>query len=289
MYQRYENNGPYKSRWVDEVETNIRSAYPTDGIQGNYWYVYKKSYDGYKLQINDWQIKGGVDYKHNINPEKDFTIGCVASAEIDFNYDNTADDFQQYLDADYCDYWTWQPNDETWRLIGRFWLTDAEYNRNLVKVKAFDAILATDAYVDEFITNTTYPISITDFFNNLCQLLGVTGRINSSLANTTFTFQDNFEAINITARQLLQYIAEATGGFIKVEPDGTLYLTTYSSSGKTLDNSNYISYAKQRYTVEPISGLTVKMNSDDLGVSSGDVNNNPYIIENNPLFYTQSD
>lgn len=289
VYQRYENNGPYKSRWVDEVETNQSGTYPLNGIQGNYWYVYKKSYDGYKLQINDWQIKGGVDYKQNVNPEKDFTIGCVASAEIDFNYDNTADDFQQYLDADYCDYWTWQPEDSTWRLIGRFWLTDAEYNRNLVKVKAFDAILAADAYVDEFIANTTYPISITNFFNNLCQLLGVTGRINSSLANTTFAFQDNFQAINITARQLLQYIAEATGGFIKVEPDGTLYLTTYSSSGKTLDKSNYISYAKQRYTVEPISGLTVKMNSDDLGVSSGDVKNNPYIIENNPLFYTQSD
>lgn len=289
IYQRYEDNGPYKSRWVDEVETNNSTSYPADGIQGDYWYVYKKSYEGYKLQINDWQIKGGVDYKHNVNPEKDFTIGCVASAEIDFDYDNTADDFQQYLDADYCDYWTWQPEDSTWRLIGRFWLTDAEYNRNLVKVKAFDAILATDAYVDEFIANTTYPISVTNFFNNLCQLLGVTGKINSSLANTTFAFQDNFEAINITARQLLQYIAEATGGFIKVEPDGTLYLTTYSSSGKTLDNSNYTSYAKQRYTVEPISGLTVKMNSDDLGVSSGDVENNPYIIENNPLFYTQSD
>ena len=289
IYQGYENNGPYKSRLVDEVETNQSNTYPLDGIQGDYWYVYKKSYDGYKLQINDWQIKGGVNYKHNINPENDFTIGCVASAEIDFDYDNTADDFQQYLDADYCDYWTWQPEDSTWRLMGRFWLTDAEYNRNLVKVKAFDAIFATDAYVDEFIANTTYPISVTDFFNNICQLLGVTGRINSSLANTTFSFQDNFEAINITARQLLQYIAEATGGFIKIEPDGTLYLTTYSSSGKILDNSNYTSYAKQRYTVEPISGLTVKMNSDDLGVSSGDVENNPYIIENNPLFYTQSD
>lgn len=289
IYQRYEDDGPYKSRWVDEVETNQSGTYPSNGIQGDYWYVYKKSYDGYKLQINDWQIKGGVDYKHNINPEKDFTIGCVASAEIDFDYDNTADDFQQYLDADYCDYWTWQPEDSDWRLIGRFWLTDAEYNRNLVKVKAFDAILATDAYVDEFIANTTYPISVTNFFNNLCQLLGVTGEINSSLTNTTFAFQDNFQAINITARQLLQYIAEATGGFIKVEPDGTLHLTTYSSSGKTLDNSNYTSYAKQRYTVEPISGLTVKMNSDDLGVSSGDVENNPYIIENNPLFYTQSD
>ena len=288
VYSHFENNGPYKSRWVDEVETNLRSVYPTNGIQGNYWYVYKKSYQGYKLQINDEQLRGRIDYKHNVNPEKDFTIGCVASAEIDFEYDNTKDDFQQYLDEDYCDYYTWQPNDETWRLIGRFWLTDAVYNRNLVSVKAFDAILAADTYVDDFIAQTVFPITLTNFYNSLCNFLGVTGSISSRVVNRTVAFADNFEAINITARQLFQYIAEMAGGFIKAEPNGTLYLTTYVSSGVALDKSHYTSYAKQRYNIEPISGLTVRMNSDDLGVSSGDVETNPYIIENNPLFYAES-
>lgn len=288
VYSHFENNGPYKSRWVDEIETNIRSTYPTNGIQGNYWYVYKKTYTGYKLQINDWQIRGGVDYKHNINPEKDFTIGCVSSAEIAFNYDNTEDDFQKYLDADYCDYWTWQPEDTEWRLLGRFWLTDAEYERKNVKVKAFDAILATDTYVDDFIANTTYPITLTNFFNSLCEFLGVVGVINTKVVNRHIAFPDNFEAINITARQLFQYIAEMGGAFIQANTAGQIYLTTYTATGTTLDNSQYTSYAKQRYNVEPISGLTVKMNTDDLGVSSGDIEANPYIIENNPLFYAES-
>lgn len=288
VYSHFENNGPYKSRWVDEVETNRSGAFPSNAIKGNYWYIYKKSYQGYKLQINDEQLRGRIDYKQNVNPEKDFTIGCVASAEIDFEYDNTRDDFQQYLDEDYCDYYTWQPNDETWRLIGRFWLTDAVYNRNLVSVKAFDAILSADTYVDDFIAQTEFPTNLTTFFNSLCNFLGVTGSISSKVVNRTVAFDDNFEAINITARQLFQYIAEMAGGFIKAEPNGTLYLTTYLSTGKTLDASHYTSYAKQRYNVEPISGLTVRMNSDDLGVSSGDVETNPYIIENNPLFYADS-
>ena len=288
VYSHFENNGPYKSRWVDEVETNRSGAFPSNAIRGNYWYIYKKSYQGYKLQINDEQLRGRIDYKQNINPEKDFTIGCVASAEIDFEYDNTRDDFQQYLDEDYCDYYTWQPNDETWRLIGRFWLTDAVYNRNLVSVKAFDAILAADTYVDDFIEQTVFPTNLTTFFNSLCNFLGVAGSISSKVVNRTVAFDDNFEAINITARQLFQYIAEMAGGFIKAEPNGTLYLTTYLSTGKTLDASHYTSYAKQRYNVEPISGLTVRINSDDLGVSSGDVETNPYIVENNPLFYADS-
>lgn len=288
VYTGYEDNGPYKSRWVDEVETNQSNSYPADGIQGDYWYVYKKSYEGYKLQINDWQIKGGVNYKHNINPEKDFTIGCVSSAEIDFEYDNHRDDFDKYLDEDYCDYYTWQPEDNDWRLMGRFWITDADYTRNIVKVKAFDSILASDTFVDEFIENTTFPITLTNFFMSLCEFLGITGKIEGNITNTNISFADNFEAINITARQLFQYIAEMAGGFIKSGLDGTLILTTYSSIEKRLDNSHYTTYTRQRFDVEPISGLTVRMNADDLGVSSGDVETNPYIIENNPLFYAES-
>jgi hypothetical protein len=53
VYKGFENEGPYKSRWVDEVETNNQNTYPTDGISGNYWYVFKNSYEGYKLQITD--------------------------------------------------------------------------------------------------------------------------------------------------------------------------------------------------------------------------------------------
>lgn len=288
VYQGYENNGPYKNQWVDVVESNQNDAYPTDGIQGNYWYVFKNQYLGYKLQINDSELMGGVTYKHNINPDKDFTIGCVSSAEIDFQYDNSRDDFDKYLDEDYLDYYTWQPQDNDWRLMGRFWITDADFTRNIVKVKAFDSILASDAFVDEFIENTTFPISLTNFFTSLCQFLGVTGKLKGNIANTTLSLADNFEAVNITARQLFQYIAEMAGGFIKSDLDGTITLTTYSSSGKSLNNSNYTTYTRQRFDVEPISGLTVKMNTDDLGVSAGDVETNPYIIENNPLFYAES-
>ena len=288
VYEGFENNGPYKSRWVDEVETNNKNTYPTDGISGNYWYVYKKSYNGYKLQINDENLKGGINYKHNINPEEDFMVGCVSSAEIDFEYDNTLDDFEKYIAEDYCDYYTWQPEDNDWRLIGRFWLDDVSYQRTSAKVKAFDAVLACDIYVDEFINNTTFPISLINFFNNLCKYCGVSGIINAGVTNTTKVFEDNFEAINITARQLFQYIAEMAGGFIVADTQGRLVLTSYTNTQKTLDNTKYTTYARQRYTVEPISGLTVRMNTDDLGVSSGNVEDNPYIIENNPLFYTNS-
>lgn len=290
VYTGFENNGPYKSKWIQQVETNEQNTYPQDGINGYYWYVYNKSYEGYKLQIEDSQIRGGIDYKHNVNPEEDYTIGCVASAEIEFDYDNRNGDIEQYLNEEYCDYYTWQPNDEDWRLIGRFYLDNVNHNRKLVNIKAFDAIGAKcEKFVDEFIANYTFPTTLRDFFGALCAELGVTGSIDTGLVNAGFSFGDNFEAINITGRQLLQYIAEMSCGFIKAKPDDTIILTTYKTKELDLTNSQYTNTSIANYSVDKVEGLTVRTTDDDYGVSAGLKEGNRYIIENNPLFYAQSD
>lgn len=290
VYKGYENNGPYKSKWIQQVETNEQNAYPQDGINGYYWYVYNKSYEGYKLQIEDSQIRGGIDYKHNVNPEEDYTIGCVASAEIEFDYDNRNGDVEQYLNEEYCDYYTWQPNDNDWRLVGRFYLDNVNHNRKLVNIKAFDAIGAKcEKFVDEFIANYTFPTTLRDFFGALCAELGVTGSIDTGLVNAGFSFGDNFEAINITGRQLLQYIAEMSCGFIKAKPDDTIILTTYNTKELDLTNSQYTNTSIANYSVDKVEGLTVRTTEDDYGVSAGSLEGNRYIIENNPLFYAQSD
>lgn len=290
VYTGYENNGPYKSKWIQQVETNEENTYPQDGINGYYWYTFNKSYEGYKLQIEDSQIRGGIEYKHNVNPEEDYTIGCVASAEIEFDYDNRNGDVEQYLNEEYCDYYTWQPNDNDWRLVGRFYLDNVNHNRKLVNIKAFDAIGAKcEKFVDEFIANYTFPTTLEDFFGALCAELGVTGSIDTGLVNAGFSFGDNFEAINITGRQLLQYIAEMSCGFIKTKPDDTIILTTYKTKELDLTNSQYTKTSIANYSVDKVEGLTVRTTDDDYGVSAGSKEGNRYIIENNPLFYAQSD
>lgn len=288
VYKGFENNGPYKSKWIQQVESNQANAFPQDGINGYYWYVYNKSYEGYKYQINDEQIRGGIDYKHTINPEEDYTIGCVASAEIELDYDNRNNDIENYLDFSYCDYYTWQPNDEDWRLIGRFYLDNVNHNRKLVNIKAFDAIgIDGDTFMDAFIEATTFPISVRQFFTNICSTLGYECSIDSSLVNLDFQLQDNFEAINITARQLLQYVAEMCAGFVRVDKNNVITLRSYKTKDLDLNNSQYTKTSVANYTTEKVSSLTVRTTNDDLGVSAGN-GDNKYIIENNPLFYAQS-
>lgn len=286
-YVGYENNGPYKYRFIDQVESNNLNAYPQDGIEGNYWFVYNKSYEGYKLQIQDYQIRGGVNYQQNINPENDYTVGNVSMAQVDFTYDNTNNDLQQYLDQDYFLYYTWQMSDNDWKLIGKFYIDDADYNRTKAKIKAYDAIAKTEKFIDSFIDKVSYPVSLNSFFYMLLKHLGLNGKISGS--NMNQLIYDNFQAINITGRQILQYIAEMAGGYCKADKEGNIVITPYKSSSAELDRTKYTKYEKSRFSTNAIDGLTVRMNSDDLGVSSGNIEGNAYIVENNPLFYTQTE
>lgn len=288
-YVGFETNGPYKSYKIDQVETNKQDSYPLNGIQGNYWYVYNSTYDGYKVVITDDKIRNGITYQHCINPDEDYTIGGVASAQITFDYDNRDEDIDEFADYDYCDYYTWQSSDTGWRLIGRFYLDNISHKRNIVKCQAFDAIgTRVEAFVDDFIANTSYPISVIQFFNNLCNYLDIEGVIGNDLINTDYVFNDTFQAINITARQLLQYIAEITGGFIKATQDGRLYLTTYENRNISLNNSKYTRASIANYETAFVDGVTIKANTDDLGVSAGSNEGNLYIIENNPILYADT-
>jgi hypothetical protein len=194
IYEEFDENGPFKSKYTTgTVNSNVRSDYPDDAIQGNYWYDYQYDYIDYICHIYNDKIKGGVKYKQDVNPEADYTVGCVASAEVTFDYDNSLDDFQKYIDYGYFDYFIQQPNDkDEWRLIGRFWLDDVKYKRKTASVKAYDAIVAKDIYIDEFIKQTTFPISLTNFFHSLCEFCGVVGVIKGNLANRNFAFADNF-------------------------------------------------------------------------------------------------
>lgn len=284
----FETGNLYEGKFIQQVETNDANAYPVNGTLGNYWYKYQKEYQGYKLMIDDSNIKGGIDYNIDVNPEEDYIVGTVASAEIAFDYDNTKRDIQKYINANECWYYTWQPNDNDWRKMGVFYLEDITEIRDTINVKAYDNIIKTEKYIDDFISSyTSWPTNLTNFFINLCNYLDLPSKINPMvvLYNRNF-INDNFEAVNITGRQLLQYIAEAAGGFIMADADGAIYLTRYEmDSNKSLDKSKYVKYLKHNYTTQAIEGVNVRITSDDMGITAGADSGNVYIIENNPLFF----
>lgn len=287
VFKGWEDTSRYEGKFIQQVETTDPNAYPTNGISKNYWYKFVKSYEGYKLVIDDSDIKGGIEYNLDINPEADYIVGTVSCAEISFDYNNVNRDIQKYIDANECIYYTWQPADNDWRKMGVFYLEDITEIRDTIKIKAYDSINKTEAYIDELIESiTTWPLSLKDLFNKTCEFLGLESATSVFLPISNEFINDNFEAINITGRQLLQYIAEAAGGFITATPDGKVFLSKYiSQSVKSLDKSKYTKYLKHNYQTDTIEGLNVRITSDDMGISAGADSGNVYIVENNPLFF----
>ena len=242
------------------------------------------------ITITDNNIRGGVKYTQNINPNTDFTVGCASSAEIVFDYDNRNNDASQYVEDGVFNYYIQQANDTDWRLIGKFYIQSSEVKKNLITIRAYDAMIKTEAYIDSFIDGLTFPLTITSLFTKLCSFLGVScGGIDTGLTNRTFNVQDNFQAINITGRQVIQYIAEACAGYAVADTSGAICIKDYKFVDTELNNSNYVSYTKANYTVDKIKGLTIRTTQDDIGVSYGATQGNVYIIQNNPLFYAEND
>ena len=242
------------------------------------------------ITITDNNIRGGVKYTQNINPNTDFTIGCASSAEIVFDYDNRNNDVSQYVEDGVFNYYIHQANDTDWRLIGKFYIQSSEVKKNLITIRAYDAMIKTEAYIDSFIDGLTFPLTTTSLFTKLCSFLGVScGGIDPGLVNTTFKIQDNFQAINITGRQVIQYIAEACAGYAVADTNGAICIKDYEFVNTELNNSNYVSYTKANYKVDRVEGLTIRTTQDDIGVSQGATEGNIYIIQNNPLFYAEND
>lgn len=242
------------------------------------------------ITIIDSDIRGGVKYTQNINPNTDFTVGCASSAEIVFDYDNRNNDVSQYVEDGVFNYYIQQANDTDWRLIGKFYIQSSEVKKNLITIRAYDAMIKTEAYIDSFIDGLTFPLTTTSLFTKLCSFLGVScGGIDTGLTNRTFNVQDNFQAINITGRQVIQYIAEACAGYAIADTSGAICIKDYKFVNTELNNSNYVSYTKANYTVDKIKGLTIRTTQDDIGVSYGATEGNVYIIQNNPLFYAEND
>ena len=154
---------------------------------------------------------------------------------------------------------------DDWNIV----LTKAEIEgRTTANITGYDFISKFDIVVDDFIENTTFPISLGQFFSNLCEYCGCQA-FSTTFPNSTFSVKDNFTATGISGRQILQYIAEVAGGFVVAEPDTKIRIKNYQINDNiNLGSSDYIKYNYQLYTTPIITGIVVKKDDEDNGVTN---------------------
>lgn len=259
---------------IESISSYIETAYPHNSyIINDAWYIYTGTTTETtgELVIDKTKLMGGVNYKQEINPSEDLQIGTAGAAQVDFTiFSPDAAAAIQYLGKDFT-YYVKMNSDSDWRQIGVFVLTTAELpDKQTAKIQGYDYIYKFDTVVDEWIDELTFPISLGDFFASLCEYVGCEA-YSTSFVNSDFMVNDNFEAVNITGRTILQYITELSGGFCVAEPTGRIQIKNYSipSSGAiNLGSGDFVKYTHEIYSTPMITSVVVRKDEDDEGVES---------------------
>lgn len=106
-----------------------------------------------------------------------------------------------------------------------------------------------------YIDNNTYPISLQNFFSNLCTQVGLQAS-NETLVNGNYQILGNPFTNNETCRTVLSAIAELCGGFAKIGRDNKVYIVNLSNS------TNYLNVEEVNLmTVQEVNNMIIENGS----------------------------
>ena len=204
-------------------------------------------------------------------------------------------------------------------LAGTFWaVKPTRQTRNTYKIYAYDSISKLDGIQSTWLRSIqdNFPMSLWDFAQMVANRCGVE-IVNDSLSiNGNYQVQA-FYADNLTGRQLLSWVAEASGTFLHATPDGRIEFAWYSAgdngvsptsegrecilvlAGDTLytkDDQQFTlrlptpfyyqsSLSFEDYMTAPINKVQIKSSDDDVGAvyPAEATGTNAWVISGNML------
>ena len=289
-YVRYKvTSADVSGDFIEKVYSDYRYQYPGDAKSGNYWYVYQG--EGIlPFIITDSELYGGVKYKSYINTEADWRAGTVSSASIEFTTSSPM------VLGDEIQYFKRYSRDNSWSYVDNYIVDEVIKTpyQDVYKVVAYDYITLFDVYVDEWLKTLTYPITIQNLYTQLVSHIQTTSGKDLSVLKTdigtngSIEVLHGFEGVNITGRQILQFIAEATGrcvGMRSTEANRYIDVQAWGDAG-TFNSvpSNRVSLNMSEYEIAAPTKVVVRTTEEDVGGSAGN-GTEGYDIVGNTLFY----
>ncbi len=152
----------------------------------------------------------------------------------------------------------------------------------------FDRVSRLDQDVTDWLESLDgWPYSLLDFGKLVCRHCGV------ELANTRIPNGDyqvkKFAARGITGRQILFWVGEAAGRFLRATPEGTLLLDWYTPAEKTVSASGEDFYYQDTltysdYRTAPIDRVQLRFDEKDVGtIYPPEAAGNTYAVTGNYL------
>ena len=240
----------------------------------------------------------GVVFNEMFNPDKNIQIGRAVSSQIGMtllNTDGALDNFQYGRCKVYLE--VYDPFPQGWYScpMGVYIIeTPAKRKVQLINVVGFDQMQKLDKICDTWWTSLNWSAGVTllQIVNGIASQVGVSvsSSTASNILNNTLTYTSApFDCVEVTYRELLEFVAEATGTVARFDRNGAIdlrWLKTPTISGNpvtintdTLGNQ-CLALDVGEYTVAQINRLRIKLAEGDTGATVG-TGTNEYVIQNN--------
>ena len=173
-----------------------------------------------------------VSWTEQVNSDSDnITPGAVCSNAIDISFWVRSDDTLKIAQGTELTYYKIDDYTAVETKIGVFTCEKPEKDgSNKYKVTAYDNVTKLDIDVSSWLNALTFPISISSFATQLATKCGLEFA-NSAPINGDYSVQA-FTATNVTGRELMKMVAQATGCFIRAASDGELEYAWYVTNSK---------------------------------------------------------
>ena len=176
-------------------------------------------------------------------------------------------------------------------LAGTYWaVKPISQTRNTYKIYAYDAVSRLDGVQSTWLKSIQrqFPMTLWKFAGLAAQRCGVTIANRSLPRNGTYPVQA-FYADNLTGRQLLAWVAEASCTFLRATPDGEIefaWYTNYNAS-QSIGPTVYIrdSLSHDKFQTAPVVKVQIRQSDDDVGViyPPEETGSNALVIQGNLL------
>ena len=176
-------------------------------------------------------------------------------------------------------------------LAGTYWaVKPTSQTRNTYKIYAYDAVSLLDGVQSTWLRSIQdqFPMTLWKFAGLVAQRCGVTIANSSLPRNGTYLVQA-FYADNLTGRQLLAWVAEASCTFLRATSDGKIEFAWYTdySTSQSIGPTVYIrdGLSHDKFQTAPVVKVQIRQSDDDVGVlyPSDESGSNALIIQGNLL------
>lgn len=242
--------------------------------------------------------QNGVVFNELFNPDKNIQIGRAVSSQIGMtmlNTDGALDNFSYGRCKVYLD--VYDSANSAWLACPMgVYIIELPTKRKvqLINAVGFDQMTKLDAICDTWWNGLNWSggLTLLQIVNSMATQLGVSVSSNtaSAIVNSSLTYTAApFDCVEVTYREVLEVIAEATGTVARFDRNGALdlrWLNTPTISGNPVTintdtvGNQCLALDVAEYTVAKIDLLRAKFAEGDIGVTVGS-GTNEYVITNN--------